>query len=416
MHTSTSPGLMCLVVGALGCAGACEPNADDQWNLVRAPLSGMPARTTPDAAVVPPNCAQFTFPPDHRNPITIACPRDVCGVNGIWLGQGVPFRTLNLDGSSNSQGLVIQDFESATQESLVVDVEGDSLIGRLQGGGDLRGIQLKYATLTLLSLTGITPLFINFHIDDVPYMQFAAQCKQGYTCDSRLIPVYRFSATTSTGCAVQLCKPGINPSDGTRNNLQGDAIIFEGDLYDENTFEVKITPMAINHKRTFNIACVGTTISKLHLLRHTSASQSPYVDVTDQPDKYQREALLRMFTGDYCGRGDPSDPNNLDKSSLFTENGVPIWITFNSGAYQPTLESTYLPTGVPMNIDGRWDSTGATCMTNPRLSLKDPNGMVPQSIIQTCTAAMHSLQYPCPSSGSEYLFSYNHSLNPTSSP
>jgi hypothetical protein len=407
---------MYLVVGALGAAAACEPNADDQWSLVRAPLSGMPARTTPDAAVDPPNCSQYTFRPDHRDPLTIACPRDVCGVNGIWLGQGVPFRTLNLDGSSNDQGLVIQSFESANHESLVVDVEGDSLIGRLQGGDHLEGIGLKDASLRLLSVTGTTPLFINFHIDDVPYMPFAAQCKQGHTCDSRLIPVYRFSATTSTGCAVQLCKPGINPPDGTRNDLEGDALIFEGDLYDENTFEVNITPMKINSKRTFNIACVGTTISKLHLLRHTSASQSPYVDVTDQPDKSQREALLRMFTGDYCGRGDPPDSNNLDKSSLFTENGVPIWITFNSGAYVPTKESRYLPTGTPMNIDGRWDSTGATCMTNPRLSLKDPNGMVSQSITQTCTAAMHSLQYPCTPSGSEYLFSYNPSPNQTSPP
>lgn len=345
MRTWTSPGV-CLVAGALASTSACEPIDGELQSSSGAPLSRIAAAGNPDAAV-PGHCAKFVFPPpDPPGVGAITCPRDVCGVNGIWFGEEVPFRTLNLDRTPNESGLAIDRFMSADLEPLELDVVGDSLIGRKPTGDVLTGPALRNAKLTLVrhdpSGTRSISLTVYVHIIDVLYLDFAATCTSSPGCSPQQTPVYRFTATTGEGCNVQLCKPGINPPDNGRPELAGDAVLFEGDLYNEDTFEVTIAPRMYNQRGTFNLTCLGTTLSKMHLLRHTSASQSPSVASMDQPQEAEREALLRMFTADYCGRGGlPLDPADPDSSSLFTRNGVPIRIAFSGAAYQPTYASGF---------------------------------------------------------------------------
>jgi hypothetical protein len=402
---------MCLVVGVLGSAGACEPVADEPGAAARSAVfaQGIPAGTTPDAGQ---SCAQRQFPPERTASATGNCPVDFCGVNGVWLGRGVPFRTLNLDGTMNEQGLAIKSFVLANGERVTPDVVGDTLIGR-GATGDHTGYDLEYAELTLehnlIAPNEPHPVFtVTFKILEVKYLDFGATCVSPYVCDHRKFPYYRFSATTGDGCNVQICQPGLNAPDSSRPELAGDAIMFEGDLYDENTFDVTVLPRRNNPRGTFNLACLGSTISKLHFLRHTSASQSPGVRPIYANE---RKALLRMFTADYCGMAErpmnPGDP--ISGSALFTRNGTPIRIEFPGGPYKPTEASGFLRSdSESVTVDGRWNDDGATCIGVPRLEAVGDR-MVRPTIDRTCDRRIppHEHQGCAPESTTGSVISYN---------
>jgi len=313
------------------------------------------------------------------------CPPYMCGMNGVWLGGGVPFRTLNLDlNGVNERNFRIVDFRSGSGELLVPDVDNDSLIGR-KPNGNLSGAALIGSTLTLEKLPGgavaavaisdlIYLTIIDFHL-----RQFLADCIAPYQCGDKQASVYTFIAKTNhSDCLLEMCQPGLNPDDSRLPALAGDAVIFQGDLYDESTYQVYPVPTH-NPTGIVNIACLGTAISKLHLLRHTSASQSANIPGPLQPDRLKRQALLQLLTGNYCG-----------SNQLFTRNGIPIKIGFNGSPYQPTVDSKFR-IGVDVNgnpevdsIDAQWDSTGATYIGTPRLG---PS--VLQEIKDACAAVKH---------------------------
>jgi hypothetical protein len=398
---------MVLVVGLLGVVGACEPVGDEHRAAVRSAVfaAGNPAGTMPDAG---PNCAQFQFGVDPAGAGTGNCPVDFCGVNGVWLGKGVPFRTLNLDGSMNEQGLAIESFVLANKQPVKLDVVGDMLIGR-DATGAHTGQELKSAEITLVHHVIApyvpTPDFtVTFTILKVGYLDFGATCP---SCDHRQFPYYRFIATTGDGCNVQICKPGLNAQDSDRPELAGDAIFFEGDQYEEKSFDVKPLPRPMNRHGMFNLACLGSTISKLHFLRHTSASQSPGVS---PPSFDDRKALLRMFTADYCGMAE-TPINSNSESALFTRNGMPIRIDFPKGPYTPTEASGFLRSpSEPVTVDGWWDGSGATCIGLPRLEAAGDT-MVESLIDSTCANNSHTYQgcNSLPTTGS--VISYNPPLD-----
>lgn len=354
MRTWTLPTPMYLVVGLLNFG--CDANPGDQSGAERP--GGISASGTMDAGSM---CSEFVFP---ESPLltSVICPRDVCGVNGAWLGQHVPFRELALDGTPNAQRLSIVDFRSASNDLLQTQVSGDSLIGQMIDGHQLTGRQLRGATLTLKEDTGVPnpPTYI-LTIIDVLYPDFWADCSQSEHCPNRTTKLYRFVARSNSGCDIQICRPGINPPDGSRPGLAGDAVIFEGDSYDENSLEVNVATLYSpdNPHGKFNIACLGTAISKLEMLRHTSASQGSLTPSDLRPDRNQRQTLLRLLTGDYCGNG-----------SLYTQNGIPIRLLFNNPLYQPT-EASHYQYDSGGTRDARWNETGATCIDTPRLTTID---------------------------------------------
>lgn len=152
-------------------------------------------------------------------------------------------------------------------------------------------------------------------------------------------------AREGQGC-VELCKPGL--TDDT--TLSGTAVMFRGDSYDDNTFAVSNST-----DDSFNIACYGTVISKMHFLRHTSAAMG-----TAAFPVTQRQAMLRMLTGDYCGNG-----------HSFTSEGHPIRIGFGHAAFQPRSEfQPDVGLGSARSLDAMWrtDGTRASCIGAPRLS------------------------------------------------
>jgi hypothetical protein len=353
---------------------------------------------------------------DDDNPpatnLTGECPTNGCGLNGTWLGSGVPFRTLHLSRyRHNDVNLSVLGFVGPDQKPLELGVDGDVL--------HAQGSKLVQDGSVLLLGPPETP----FGPPSVP--TYAITIKSADTedfwvkCDStnpaggcadKNAHVYRFEATSLTDdCPVQVCKPGLDPESDATNNLRGTAVIFRGDFYDA-AYTVRTTPPSDYDDDVFNIACMGTDISKLHLLRHTSASQAAVSEPLPPPvDK--RQALLRMLTADYCGAGHP-----------FTQNGVPFRFGFdlsagydgslnpsavlapspdpNTGISLTTLSSySLVANGGIDTIDGAWNGNGATCIGTPRLArLLQPAAV--QDLWTRITATCRAVNHPVTLCGS----------------
>lgn len=288
------------------------------------------------------------------------CRPNGCGNNGAWLGQKFKFRELHLTmGVPNKQKLSIQSFRHGN-EALKLDVEGDDLVGIRNDNTKVKGASLKGATLSIKESDDSYTLTI----EDVLETPFWAGCMAGDRCKDAppTVPVYRFSVIRDRGgCKVELCRPELSDDHDT---LKGTAVIFKGDVYDDN-YRVRSNDSSVPAERLkpgeddlFNIACVGTTVSKLHFLRHTSASVEPPVL---RATVAQRQTMLRLLTADYCGIGQP-----------FTEEGLPIKLGFDS----PMWDVSSYKLGDAKSMDARWSKDGATCIGIPRLRdrVKSPTG------------------------------------------
>ena len=143
------------------------------------------------------------------------------------------------------------------------------------------------------------------------------------------ILTYRMTYTNAKHPTPQpLCTSGSN-----------EAINFSGDRYDAVTKTLVATGEAT--RGWINIACEGTALSKLFLSRHTEVSQR----VATTPA--ERQAMLKMLTGDVCGDG-----------TSFTVPGQPLlW----KDAKNVTMFAT-----TPASIEAVWNDTGAVCMNEPR--------------------------------------------------
>jgi hypothetical protein len=104
----------------------------------------------------------------------------------------------------------------------------------------------------------------------------------------------------------------------------------------------------------FNIACAGSALAKLHLLRHTDAGAvGSYTTTLDE-----RRAMLKMYSADVCGRGES-----------FTRPGEPLLLADNRGWYtfNPATASSW---------EAIWNAKGARCLDVPRRLAEEPNVLV----------------------------------------
>ncbi|TMQ03819.1 MAG: hypothetical protein E6J90_52765 [Deltaproteobacteria bacterium] len=291
------------------------------------------------------------------------CPVAGCGLNGVWLGSGVQFRTLHTTaGALNPQRVRIREFKKGS-DVLRLQVTGQELQGIMRDSSViLQGEELIGSQLWLehVDPTG--------HVE--PYLLRAPPRAR----------LYSFTVRAGDGCEVQLCRPGLD--DSYHGNLDGTAVIFRGDYYDETSHRVFTTPQNTYDEDVFNIACIGTAISKLHMLRHTTAADParPRPAPTHLTFAEERQTLLRLLTADYCGTG-----------GSFTEEGLPIWLDFNHERWQPTSGSRYVPGPMP-TIEARWAPNGASCLLVPRLPTTDRS-----RVDAVCRAARRSPPSPsCP--------------------
>lgn len=280
-----------------------------------------------------------------------------CGLNGSWLGSGVQFRTLHLTaGVPNEQGLQIREFRKGG-ELLRIDVRGQEVLGYTAAGTVLRGAALIGAQLVIEHVTGKDKIDRTYTLTFEPpaklppnpdYTQFWAKCNAPGCVPTP--ELYTFSAVSSDGCDVRICKPGL--ADDFAGSLKGTAVIFRGDLYNDDSYTVADEPPASFNGDVFNIACVGTSISKLHLLRHTVATGHPAHIVPIA----ERTTMLKLFAADYCGIGVP-----------FTEDGLPIRMAFSNPDYTLTDPGYMFTNAGSETIDAAWTPGGAACIGTSRV-------------------------------------------------
>jgi hypothetical protein len=394
---------MCYLITSLGGCRSCD-------------RSGV---ATGDPPGMPPHCvAQNGFPSlavanAKSAPPAVGgdCHPDECGLNGVWLGHGVRFRTLHMThGVKNPEKLTVEQFRKAGQ-NLRLDVQGHDLIGwqtvtktifgvNFELDVPMTGADLQNAELMLADFSQATVRNYTLKIEQVESDPFWTRCTSGdCPAQDHEVPIYNFTVTNNSDqCPVVLCSPELEPGPGTNTStpgipsMIGRAVIFRGDFYDDDPLkrgpgDYEVRGPVAGEDDLFNIACVGSVISKLHFLRHTSAAVASFEGMTSAQTKAmttsipQRQAMMRLLTADYCGIGHP-----------FTRNGVRIDLKLNS-AYQPTFLS-----GGTSSLEALWTDKGASCVSTPRLAKSN-------EINSTCTGHGRPAPPSCPgiSPGSEFV-------------
>lgn len=105
------------------------------------------------------------------------------------------------------------------------------------------------------------------------------------------------------------------------------------------------TPEVTPSPRSVTIACVGEAAAKMKLMDfHPQGARGASVG--------DRQATLRMITGDYCGTGES-----------FTLSGTPVAWRDNQDRVKP-------PYGEEL-LEALWDEDGAICLDTPRVVSRD---------------------------------------------
>jgi hypothetical protein len=296
------------------------------------------------------------------------CPDWGCGTNGAWLGQKVVFHELDGSGlKANRAGLKVESFRDGNGNPMTIAVDRDNLRGIRPGGAAVEGASLIGATIELRTVAPPTGTVV------LPERRYKLTIKAFETTDywvdpDRPVPVYGFSFVPigASDKPQDLCR---SPAEGGSRwePIKGMALIFSGDRYHEKAKTVTETG---GGDPWFNIACAGTTVAKMHLLRHTWASNTDGAHATLPA---QRQALLKLLVADYCGGGKP-----------FTVDGHALAYSYDQ-AWEPSVDWSSIAT-----IDAVWDEQRAVCLNVPRL--RDKFGNIRNAIVTQCAAAGYTLK------------------------
>jgi hypothetical protein len=230
------------------------------------------------------------------------------------------FHELNVKGLPNATGFSMVGARRGGN-SYSLEVIGSSVVAHPRApqapaltGSDLAGVELE-----LRDAAGGRAAIQIAGVDETTYWAGPVET----------LTTYRLTFTSATHPLPQpLCAAGENQ-----------ALLFGGDRYDADHKTVTATGPAT--AGWFNIACAGTALAKLHLTRHTEASQ--HVKTT----AVERQAMLKMFTADVCGDG-----------TAFTVHGQPLlWADANH------LTSF---ADKPASLEAVWTDRGAVCLDTPR--------------------------------------------------
>jgi len=230
------------------------------------------------------------------------------------------FHELNVKGLPNAAGVSMVGARRGG-DSYSLEIIGSSVVAHPRAprtpaltGSDLAGVELE-----LRDAAGERFAIQIAGVDETTYWAGPAET----------VPTYKLTFTSKTHPVPQpLCTAGEN-----------EAVLFAGDRYDADRKTVTATGPAT--AGWFNIACAGTALAKLHLTRHTEASQ----DV--KTTAVERQAMLKMFTADVCGDG-----------TAFTVHGQPLlWADANRLTSFATR---------PASLEAVWSDRGALCLDTPR--------------------------------------------------
>jgi ADYC domain len=316
------------VVGAVGCAAVEDVEVGDLTEALEIP-------TTP--------CPPFRC---NNSPEVIRYGMHELHLRGVANLQDVAFELTTIRGVSRAA-----IFKNGLAYHLYIDK------GRIEGRrgiSKLTGQALVGAELHLLRLG--EPLY-NIKIDRV--RDIAMQIGPPET-----VPVYKFSwyelggAIGKNICNGARALPENDLDLYERYNMRADeTLLFTGDRIDPGA--LTITPEPTNN--WINFGCASFTLAKMFLSRNTSASAWDGIN-----DKDGNQAQLKMYTGDFCGLGDPVTVSGTNM----------VWQSKKTGYFAPPYHE---------RIEARWNASGATCLNNMRLDWDaSPHFPDPWQRVESC--------------------------------
>lgn len=363
-----------VVLVAAGCPPApnpVEPTDPDDCPPLHFPAGASPA---PRAAARAPG-----------GPATnLVCGEWLCQTNAASVGDGLYFYELDASGAApNDQGVWYRSFTAPDGGKLTLDVQGSELRGTRGTGPD----QYLFLRQNLVGATMI------LERDSQRYeVKIAAagqvrfwvgpelECAPTYTFEYRKLPKEGpgegpfHSMCSGLDLGEEWDRPGIT------STL---ALVFAGDQYDAR----KKTVAPPRAGAWFNVACAGSALAKMHLLRHTEAGsynstyqvdppngpvRGPYVTTFDQ-----RQAMFKMLTDDICGTG-----------RSFTMDGEPVFYA-DVRQWHPLDFSGRVPRNG--RLEALWDRYGAICLDEARRFAEDKN--IVQEIAKECRRPLASCGY-----------------------
>jgi hypothetical protein len=314
-------------------------------------------------------CAMESSPLAEVVSAATECDVTRCGTNSPSI-DGRGFHELNVNHLPNAQGIHLVTFVKGGNSYQARVVRGRLLASN--GSGTFGGIWLIGGQLIVEEENGHQ---FAITIEDVGTIHYWA-ARPGVL--PATLETYNLDwQPVGLGQRQPLCgNPVLDPRDQVGGGLLGmtalTVVMFEGDRIDSDkkTVSTTIDPT------WFNLGCAGHAIAKLALTGHTEAARNDgYVTTTQE-----RQAMLKMLVGDYCGRG-----------VAFTGPGERLywrddrhWMDY-LGPVHPVVEA-------------RWTPSGAACLgvNVPRLDVNAPPVMWPPGLPMPVMPAIHMA---CPALG-----------------
>lgn len=274
-----------------------------------------------------------------------------CGTNSATVGDGIVFDELDAAGTPNRNGVRIVSAKAADGRAVSLRVKRHELYAvALDGSHVYQGVELANLILRM----------------DHPDLRFELQISKVQMNTIAFwrglpepVPAYEIRARLphETKFAHLICKNDILAEDPRWTAMPHSALVFEGDRYDPVRKRVSGSDFATTW---FNLACAGTAPAKLHLQRYTLAGSYTADGRLLYPTSLdERQAMLKMFTADYCGKG-----------YSFTRDGQPL-------LYTDAAHTIPMDYGRIASMEALWTRDGATCLDVPRLVPRE-------EVLETC--------------------------------
>ncbi|HEY6173558.1 MAG TPA: ADYC domain-containing protein [Kofleriaceae bacterium] len=297
------------------------------------------------------------------------CDDFICGGNSATLGDGVVFDELNTNGLPDVHRVRIIDATYHDPDTLVdvavhLVADRDRLTAVAADGTTYAGFQLVHVSFRLFGpsggynaeITDVENEALHFWANDPARTVPPADDQHQYIQFYRII-AWRF--TDSRQDARPICPSDVRHQPDWGNfwaPVEHSAVVFEGDRYDP---QHKIVSDVTWTTPWFNLACAGSVPAKMLLMRRTNAASFGRDGVRWYTlSTRERQAMLKMFTADYCGTG-----------QAFTVDGQPL-IWWESHHWYDETPLLGLPAPRPVaSVEALWDENGALCLTTPRMAV-----------------------------------------------
>lgn len=284
------------------------------------------------------------------------CPEWGCGENSPVAGpfriRELNFRDANVDNGKHMRLLGFQKEVNGTWPLFSVDVLKDQVRAMIPGttyvAFEHQGLVGGWFLLQNDEAEGYPAGYVRIYITEVstqPFWQgtsgYVESYELKYTGIDRPHGADKKPLCNRAPAGTGIRNMATDPAEGKMWKERFHALIFSGDRYSE-TYEVSSRAPELSW---LNIACAGSVVAKMHLNRHTAASNTTLYST---PSVARRQAMLKMYAGDFCGTGE-----------AYTVAGTPIYWQSKTGQWSGQ--------GNNVMFESMWNESGAMCMTTHRL-------------------------------------------------